>query len=134
MPSVLEVEELYEKGTKQLMIKSHLQPGVIMSSSSQCYSPAKEKYEYTTDMLVKFARMENMANAGFELLKQDLMTLGIKYEIEVTILFSHLQVGVNVFSSLQCSGLTQAKERYEYTTAMLFQVARVEITAHAVFA
>ena len=38
-----------------------------------------------------------------------------------------------MFSSLQCSGLTQAKERYEYTTAMLFQVARVEITTYAGF-
>ena len=65
MPSVLEVEELYEKGTKQLMIKSHLQPGVNMSSSSQCYSPAKEKYEYTTAMLFQVARVEISTHAVF---------------------------------------------------------------------
>ena len=128
MPSVLEVQELYEKGTKQLLILSNLQPGVNISSSSQCYSQAKEKYEYTTDMLVKVARVENKAHAGFELLKQDLMTLGIKYEIEVTTLFGHLQSGVNVSSSLLWSSQTQAKERYEYTTAML---TRVENTALA---
>ena len=128
MPSVLEVEEMYEKGTKQLLILSHLQPGVNMSSRSQCYSQAKEKYEYTTDMLVKVARVENKAHAGFELLKQDLMTLGIKHEIEVTTLFGHLQSGVNVSSSLLWSSQTQAKERYEYTTAML---TRVENTALA---
>ena len=119
MPSVLEVQELYEKETKQLLILSHLQPGVNISSSSQCYSQAKEKYEYTTDMLVKVARVENKAHAGFELLKQDLMTLGIKHEIEVTTLFGHLQSGVNVSSSLLWSSQTQAKERYEDTTAML---------------
>ena len=43
-------------------------------------------YEYTTDMLVKVARVENKAHAGFELLKQDLMTLGIKYEYTTVML------------------------------------------------
>ena len=66
--------------------------------------------------------MENKDNAGVVWLlwlKQDFMTLGIEFKTEVTTLFSHLQPGVNVSSSLLCSGLTQAKERYECTTAML---------------
>ena len=40
----------------------------------------------------------------------------------MTTQFSHLQSGVNLSSSLLCSGLTQAMERYEYTTAMLTRV------------
>ena len=36
-------------------------------------------------------------------------------------------------SSLQYSGLTQAMERYEYTTAMLVKVVRIEYTNHAEF-
>ena len=75
-----------------------------------------EKYEYTTAMLVKVVRVENKAHTGFVRLKQDFMALGIEYEIELTTRFSHW------------SGQTQAKERYEYTTAML---TRVENTALA---
>ena len=63
--------------------------------------------------------------------KQILMVLSVEYEIEVTILSSHLLPWVNVFSTLQCSGLIQAKERYKHTTALLIKVARVEITARA---
>ena len=41
-----------------------------MSSSSQWYSQAMEKYEYTTAMLVKVVRVENKAHTGFVRLKQ----------------------------------------------------------------
>ena len=77
MSAVMEVDKLNEKGasaeTMQLLILSHLQPGVNVSSSSQCYSQAKEKYKYTTDMFVKVARVENKGHARFELLKPDFM-------------------------------------------------------------
>ena len=114
--------------TKQLLILilSYPQQGVNMISSSQCYSQTMEEYEHTADMLVKVARVENTDHADLMRLKQDVIVLGTRLRGP---LFSHLQPGVNVFSSLQCSGLTQAKERYEYITAMVFQVARVEITA-----
>ena len=75
--------------TKQLLILSHLQPEVNVSSSSQWYSKAMEKYEYTTAMLVKVVRVENKAHTGFVRLKQDFMALGIEYEIELTTRFSH---------------------------------------------
>ena len=126
---------MYEKGTSaepmQLLILSHLQPGVNVFSSSQCYSQAKEKYEHTTAMQVKVARVED--HADFRRLEQDFNALSVGYEIEVTTVFSHLQSGINVSSSLQCYGQTQAMERYEYTTTMMFKVARVEITAHTKF-
>ena len=114
--------------TKQLLILilSYPQQGVNMISSSQCYSQTMEEYEHTAAMLVKVARVENTDHADLMRLKQDVIVLGTRLRWP---LFSHLQPGVNVFSSLQCSGLTQAKERYEYITAMVFQVARVEITA-----
>ena len=100
------------------------------SASAECYSQTKEKYEHTTVMLVKVARVENTDYADLMRLKQILMALSVECEIEVTILSSHLLPWVNVFSTLQCSGLIQAKERYKHTTALLIKVARVEITAH----
>ena len=126
MASVIEVEKLFKKGASAsagIQQSSYSWGLTCPPALSATPRPRRStRYKYITAMLVKVTKLENKAHAGYVWLYQDFMALDTKYEIEVTTDHCHFQPVVNVSSSLLCSGLTEAMERYEYTTAMLIRV------------